>query len=872
MKGIKELKEEAAPEDKELLQAPLSLGIIRHPFKVLSSVVLLLVVAAFWMSTLAKTRDGMVFIPLDNGNLLKGFGAASDPTHEAMVFWCEKCDLAAQPDFIRYRQEVEKALDTLKMQDQHCADMEWTGLGKPMPGLASSAYVSADGTTSFIEIHSSRIRCMLDVRAQLKKFRRSSGPLLMSPGGPETVADASMSAEFRTALRHSIFAVPVCGLILWMVIGNMHRALSPMLCVGAAYMTGKGLVGFCKTCWPSLNVNFDDSCVLFIVLALCVDYALFFWSRFNDERDRRTGANAYQLSLVSALHHSGMVIIISNSFVTLAYACTLLMPYLNIWAYLGLYIQAMGGCATAGMYSVTLTPALAAAFPRVFDHGGDPCAPLQKALWSCLPQPQNLWKRWARLITRGPQMFLVPLLAYACMLPFLGLVFWHYRPSFDSEVQGSRHDIIEQQALARFEGHFNLGQLYPVTLVLHAEAQGPARPRLAGDLNSMLQTGLSAGHADREPAALLAVPLGDNSGDSHQTTSNVALSLEFGRVTCQIAEQILRETKGKDCEVKPSDVLGLWWMPTANSSGALGPHRCTVSEPAALLVSSFQHVREPMRHIPPDIKKQLPTMLQESLSHDGHRMLLKVMPAFRPTSPEAFSLDQILREKILKENRTFESGGQRYSLSARHTSSMQVQVDASIGLGEAVPKVLGIFVPLVAIAIGIAFCSAFLAIKLGLTVIVPIISTYGMAIAVYQLGWLDCLGVEMFRQSGGLDFRMMVLTAGILFGFAMDYDLFLFVRVYEHRMQGYDNISAVRRALAETGPVITTAGTMMVVSFFFIMCSHTVFLRTMGFIFTVGVLFDVYVVRTMIAPVFLSIAESLNYWPRKMPPVTKAWE
>mmetsp|Transcript_4980 Transcript_4980/g.14788 ORF Transcript_4980/g.14788 Transcript_4980/m.14788 type:complete len:360 (-) Transcript_4980:69-1148(-) len=357
-----------------------------------------------------------------------------------------------------------------------------------------------------------------------------------------------------------------------------------------------------------------------------------------------------------------------------------------------------------------------------------------------------------------------------------------------------------------------------------------------------------------------------------ESTSNVALSLEFGRATCQLAEEILRETRGKDCEVKANDMMGLWWMPMLNDTGQLGQHCCTVSHPAALIVSGYQTVRDPLRHMPSEIKKRMPRMLQESLSHDGTRLLFKVMPSFRPTSPQAYSLDQILREKIVKENRTFITGGQRYSLSVHHTSSMQVQVDASIGLAAAVPKVLGIFAPLVAVAIGVSFCSAFLALKLALTVIIPILSTYGMAIAVYQLGWLDGLGIEMLREAGGLDFRMMVLTAGILFGFAMDYDLFLFVRVYEHRMEGYDNLSAVQRALAETGPVITTAGSMMVVSFFFIMCSHTVFLRTMGFIFTVGVLFDVCVVRTSIAPVFLSIAENLNYWPRKMPPATKKWE
>merc|ERR550532_1024078 len=130
------------------------------------------------------------------------------------------------------------------------------------------------------------------------------------------------------------------------------------------------------------------------------------------------------------------------------------------------------------------------------------------------------------------------------------------------------------------------------------------------------------------------------------------------------------------------------------------------------------------------------------------------MPSFRPSSPEAYNLDKVIREKLKKEERTFVSGGQQYALRLQHTSSMQIQVDASRGLGKAVPKVLGIFAPLAAIAIGASFSSAFLGFKLALTVIVPIITTYGMAIAVYQLGWLDFLGVEMLHSCGGLDFRL----------------------------------------------------------------------------------------------------------------------
>merc|ERR1719428_2182613 len=227
------------------------------------------------------------------------------------------------------------------------------------------------------------------------------------------------------------------------------------------------------------------------------------------------------------------------------------------------------------------------------------------------------------------------------------------------------------------------------------------------------------------------------------------------------------------------------------------------------------------------------------------------MTSFRPTGPEAYDFNKIVRELTETFQTTFEVGGQRYKLSASYASAMQVQVDASGGLMRACPQILKIFMPVAAMAIALWFRSAFLGFKLALTVIVPIMTTYGIAVAVYQMGMMDSLGIDMLQKTGGLDFRIIILTAGLLFGFAMDYGLFLVIRVFEYRLAGYDNLSAVKRSLVETGPVITTAGTMMICSFFCIMCSQTIFLRTMGFIFVVGVSFDVFVIRTMIAPIFL---------------------
>jgi hypothetical protein len=337
----------------------------------------------------------------------------------------------------------------------------------------------------------------------------------------------------------------------------------------------------------------------------------------------------------------------------------------------------------------------------------------------------------------------------------------------------------------------------------------------------------------------------------------------------------MQATEGQDCEVTADQMFGLWWVPRPRFFGFArpGPNSCASGDPRiAALIARYLEVRDPISHMPQSVLKFIPHVLLSSLSNNGLKMQLKVMHSFRPTSPQAYHFDQIARELGKKAEATFESGGQRYAFRVTHASPMQIQVDARKGQMEALPKVLGLFGPLAAITIGLWFRSAFLAVKLALTVIVPIATTYGMAIAVYQMNALDWLGIRMLEGTSGLDFRMIILTAGILFGFAMDYDLFLFVRVYEYRQAGYDNLSAVKRSMVETGPVITTVGSMMAFSFFCIMCSHTVFLRTMGFIFTVGVSFDVFVVRTMIAPVFLSLAETLNYWPGKMPTPCKTWD
>eukprot|EP00747_Dinoflagellata_sp_TGD_P073508 gnl/TRDRNA2_/TRDRNA2_157932_c1_seq1.p1 gnl/TRDRNA2_/TRDRNA2_157932_c1~~gnl/TRDRNA2_/TRDRNA2_157932_c1_seq1.p1 ORF type:complete len:500 (+),score=94.81 gnl/TRDRNA2_/TRDRNA2_157932_c1_seq1:89-1588(+) len=453
--------------------ASLATAVVRNPIKVLVAFGFLTVSSVFWSIKLFDMKEGILFIPTNENSIFKDFAASSDLLYDAMVFWCDNCDVVTDTDFSSSSANVIQRLRMLRRQEPTCGDISWSWMQSPDANLGQAFYLSTDKTTTFIEFHSVSMPCMLAARADLKELTVASGTMRMALGGPETAATASMGAEFLTTLKHSMVATPIFSIILWMVTGNVFKAVSPMICVVASYLTGKGALGICKCYFPTLNVNFDDSCVLFIVLALCVDYALFVWTRFNDMRAAYPSREDYKDVLVAAAQKSGMVIVISNLFVTIAWFQGMFFPFMNLWGYLGLYFQAAIASACSMIYTLTVLPALAASAPHLFD-GSDPiAAKWHTKIWGYLPSPHDLWLKWSRIITRKPLMFLIPLIAYAvmgyCIMPLD-----QYKPSFDIEVQGIRHDVIEGRALAQFEKKFNVGMLYPVKIVLEATYLGPA--------------------------------------------------------------------------------------------------------------------------------------------------------------------------------------------------------------------------------------------------------------------------------------------------------------------------------------------------------------------------------------------------------------
>ncbi|ETO16373.1 hypothetical protein RFI_20979 [Reticulomyxa filosa] len=156
---------------------------------------------------------------------------------------------------------------------------------------------------------------------------------------------------------------------------------------------------------------------------------------------------------------------------------------------------------------------------------------------------------------------------------------------------------------------------------------------------------------------------------------------------------------------------------------------------------------------------------------------------------------------------------------------------------------------------GLCFASAFVPIRLFITIAVPLTLVYGLSILVYQKGLLSGLHWSALANTHGLYWLTPVMTVTILIGLALDYDVFLFARVYEYRLLGLPTREAIVRGIYNTGSIITAAGVIMAIAFCGLLFSEITSLNQTGFILVVAVLVDTFIIRTLLVPAVLSLAK-----------------
>jgi RND superfamily putative drug exporter len=155
------------------------------------------------------------------------------------------------------------------------------------------------------------------------------------------------------------------------------------------------------------------------------------------------------------------------------------------------------------------------------------------------------------------------------------------------------------------------------------------------------------------------------------------------------------------------------------------------------------------------------------------------------------------------------------------------------------------------------------------SVALPLLATFGflmslgaglgVTVAVFQWGWAGSLvSLDEARPLGSL---VPIIVVGVLFGLAMDYQIFLVSRIHEAHRKGLRTRAAILRGFSQASPIVVAAASIMMAVFAgFAFSGGDAMVASIGLALTVGVLVDAFVVRMMLVPAVLQLLGEASWW------------
>lgn len=185
------------------------------------------------------------------------------------------------------------------------------------------------------------------------------------------------------------------------------------------------------------------------------------------------------------------------------------------------------------------------------------------------------------------------------------------------------------------------------------------------------------------------------------------------------------------------------------------------------------------------------------------------------------------------------------------TGTTAVNIDISEKLNDALPLFATLIVGFAFLLLVMVFRSLLVPLKAVLGFLLSLGATLGFVVFVIQDGHMA--GFFGFHSSGPVLAFLPVIVIGILFGLAMDYEVFLVSRMREEYTHSGNAKNAILVGMKDSGGVVTAAGLIMMAVFLGFMFAPDPIIKSMGFALTFGVLFDAFIVRMTIVPAVMSL-------------------
>ncbi|WP_194903862.1 MMPL family transporter [Catenulispora rubra] len=235
----------------------------------------------------------------------------------------------------------------------------------------------------------------------------------------------------------------------------------------------------------------------------------------------------------------------------------------------------------------------------------------------------------------------------------------------------------------------------------------------------------------------------------------------------------------------------------------------------------------------------------------GDAAIFSAVPSTAPDDQKTVDLIKTIRaERPALQSTT----GSTFAL----TGSTAVNVDSAAKVQAALIPYLVVVVGLAFVLLMIVFRSLLVPLKAALGFLLSVLAALGAVVTVFQQGHLaSLLGVH---QAGPIMFLMPIFMVGIVFGLAMDYEVFLVTRVREAHVHGERFDQAIVSGFRHSARVVAAAALIMTAVFSGFIGADDPMIKMIGFGMAIAVLFDAFVVRMAIVPAALALLGERAWW------------
>ncbi|RCX20747.1 RND superfamily putative drug exporter [Fontibacillus phaseoli] len=239
------------------------------------------------------------------------------------------------------------------------------------------------------------------------------------------------------------------------------------------------------------------------------------------------------------------------------------------------------------------------------------------------------------------------------------------------------------------------------------------------------------------------------------------------------------------------------------------------------------------------------------VNETGDIAIISLIPKTGPTDTETRDLVQDLRDPA-------SSLTSSNNITLGVTGFTAINIDMSSKLSDAFPVYIGIIVILSLIILLLVFRSVIVPIKATVGFILSVLATFGLTTAVYQWGWLHSL--FGFDTGGPLLSFMPILVTGILYGLAMDYQVFLVSSMRESYVHGRHGNESVVHGYELASRVVLAAGVIMVSVFAGFIFAPDAMIKQIGFALAFGILIDAFIIRMTLVPAVMAVFGDKAWW------------